>query len=320
MRMRRLDAPTRRRVMAALAAGAALRPAGALAQDRPPCEPEVSRVGPWQVRAEAASYFDDILRDSRLDQVVAQGFGTTVTVALNERDERPRVHVDFAGDLRTELLTAGTASEGMAMVLAIDGRIVASRSLNDYLDSLRRQSRDPALTAPPDVARRIHEALRRGETEVAAGLYDSDSREQLLGRIDPASFAVAWAQRAVNEERYIERARQGACAMPQKHVCTAMNAAYGLGTFRSRIWLQHAASHLTPAHQRGYHRLFLPLIRFAYGGEGVVRRALRRALEHIARERTADIWAERRGARRRPRGRAYRAILEPLCRLAGRVG
>ena len=56
----------------------------------------------------------------------------------------------------------------------------------------------------------------------------------------------------------------------------------------------------------------LPLIRVAYGSDTHTARALRATLEHMARERTADIRAEMRGGRRRPLGRLYRAILEPL--------
>ena len=97
-----------------------------------------------------------------------------------------------------------------------------------------------------------------------------------------------------------------------KIVCTAMNAAYGFGSYRQAIWLTHAAQNLTRYHQTGYHMMALPLIRVAYRSDTHIARALRATLEHMARERTADIRAEMRGAARRPLGRLYRAILEPL--------
>lgn len=108
-----------------------------------------------------------------------------------------------------------------------------------------------------------------------------------------------------------------------KIVCTAMNEAYGFGGFRNAIWLRYAREHLTPSHQTGYHVLFRPLVAFAYhapDATGVSRKArswVRASLEHIARERTADLWAEMRGSPRRPLGRAYRSVLEPVCYLVG---
>ncbi len=103
-----------------------------------------------------------------------------------------------------------------------------------------------------------------------------------------------------------------------KVVCTAMNERYGFGQFRNKLWLAYAARHLSSYHERGYHRWALPLVRFAYSGDSPVRTWTRKAIEHMARERTADIWAELRSHRRRPLGRLYRAILEPMSWLIGR--
>ena len=104
----------------------------------------------------------------------------------------------------------------------------------------------------------------------------------------------------------------------EKIVCTAMNAAYGFGSYRQAIWLAHAARDMTPYHQTGYHLLALPLIRTAYGSDTRTARIVRASIEHMARERTADIRAEMmRGGKRRRLGRAYRAVLEPLCYLTG---
>ena len=103
----------------------------------------------------------------------------------------------------------------------------------------------------------------------------------------------------------------------EKIVCTAMNAAYGFGAYRQAIWLAHAARNMTPYHQTGYHLLALPLIRTAYGSDTRTARIVRSSIEHMARERTADIRAEMRGGKRRRLGRTYRAVLEPLCYITG---
>lgn len=101
-----------------------------------------------------------------------------------------------------------------------------------------------------------------------------------------------------------------------KIVCTAMNEAYGFGSFRNRIWLKYSAEHMTKAHEAGYHTLFLPLVNLAYKKNV---KPLRVILENIARHRSADLRAEMRGSKRDKLGRAYRFVLEPLCYAVGKL-
>jgi len=107
-----------------------------------------------------------------------------------------------------------------------------------------------------------------------------------------------------------------------KIVCTAMNQAYGFGSFRQAIWLQHSASMPNAKTiEKGYHKLFLPVVAFAFSDKQTfARKLVRKVSEHIARHRTADLWKEMRGKKRDPLGRLYRAIIEPICYLAGKVG
>jgi hypothetical protein len=107
-----------------------------------------------------------------------------------------------------------------------------------------------------------------------------------------------------------------------KIVCTAMNKAYGFGSFRQAIWLQHSASMPNAKTiEKGYHKLFLPVVAFAFSDKQTfARKIVRNISEHIARHRTADLWKEMRGKKRDPLGRLYRAIIEPICYLAGKVG
>jgi hypothetical protein len=107
-----------------------------------------------------------------------------------------------------------------------------------------------------------------------------------------------------------------------KIVCTAMNKAYGFGSFRQAIWLQHSANMPNAKTiEKGYHKLFLPVVAFAFSDKQTfARKLVRKVSEHIARHRTADLWKEMRGKRRDPLGRIYRAIIEPLCYVAGKVG
>jgi hypothetical protein len=102
-----------------------------------------------------------------------------------------------------------------------------------------------------------------------------------------------------------------------KIVCTAMNEAYGFGSFRQKIWLAQSRG-LPEEYQIGYHALFLPLVNYAYKTNKPGHRAVRATLEHIARHRTADIWMQKRG-RRDKIGAVERAVLEPLCYVTGWV-
>ena len=106
-----------------------------------------------------------------------------------------------------------------------------------------------------------------------------------------------------------------------KIVCTAMNQAYGFGSFRQTIWLQHSATMPNAKTiEKGYHTLFLPVVAYAFNGTpNALRNAVRRVLEHIARHRTADLWKEMRGKKRDTLGRIYRAVIEPICYLVGKV-
>ena len=103
-----------------------------------------------------------------------------------------------------------------------------------------------------------------------------------------------------------------------KIVCTAMNNAYGFGSFRQTIWLKHSRN-LDPAYQIGYHRLFKPLIKYAYTEDSLPNRIVKKWLEGVAKRRTADIWLQQRGNKRHLGGRIERAILEPICYIVGKL-
>ena len=102
-----------------------------------------------------------------------------------------------------------------------------------------------------------------------------------------------------------------------KIVCTAMNQAYGFGSFRQAIWLAHSRD-MAPEYQAGYHAIFQPLVTYGYGGTTTPRKFVRGILEGIARRRTADIWMQKKG-KRHPVGRIERAFWEPVCYAVGRI-
>ena len=104
-----------------------------------------------------------------------------------------------------------------------------------------------------------------------------------------------------------------------KIVCTMMNESYGFGSFRNAIWLKYAKDNLSPEYQIGYHKLFLPLVKYAKGSNKS-NLFVKNILEHIATHRTIDLKQQMRNNKRHTLGRIYRAILEPLCYIVGKYG
>ena len=105
-----------------------------------------------------------------------------------------------------------------------------------------------------------------------------------------------------------------------KIVCSMMNEFYGTSPFRNRVWLlQSERMPNAKTIEKGYHKVFLPLVAFAKK-EGFLNKVVRKTLEHIARHRTADVYKEMRNGKRDVLGRVYRTILEPICYVVGKVG
>ena len=102
-----------------------------------------------------------------------------------------------------------------------------------------------------------------------------------------------------------------------KVVCTMMNERYGFGSFRNKIWMKFHESY-GPEYQKGYHAIFLPLVKIAKG-EGKINTAVRKVLEHMGRHVTADMFKIMKGKKRDTLGRIYRAIFEPTCRIIGKI-
>jgi hypothetical protein len=102
-----------------------------------------------------------------------------------------------------------------------------------------------------------------------------------------------------------------------KIVCTMMNERYGFGSFRNKIWMKFHENH-GPEYQKGYHAIFLPLVKIAKG-EGKINTAVRKVLEHMGRHVTADMFKIMKGKKRDTLGRIYRAIFEPTCRIIGKI-
>jgi hypothetical protein len=100
-----------------------------------------------------------------------------------------------------------------------------------------------------------------------------------------------------------------------KIVCTMMNESYGFGSFRNKIWMKFHGN-IAPEYQKGYHKLFLPLVNYAKQ-KGITNKIIKNILEHIAVHSTIDMRQTLRG-KKHTLGRLYRKIILPLCYWAGK--
>ena len=96
-----------------------------------------------------------------------------------------------------------------------------------------------------------------------------------------------------------------------KIVCTMMNESYGFGSFRNKIWMKFHKD-LSPEYQKGYHKLFLPLVKIAK-----TNKVIKKVLEHIAVHSTIDMRQATRG-KKHLLGRVYRKIILPICYMVGK--
>jgi len=107
----------------------------------------------------------------------------------------------------------------------------------------------------------------------------------------------------------------GSQATGGKIVCTMMNESYGFGSFRNKIWMKFHGN-IAPEYQKGYHKLFLPLVKYAKQ-KGITNKIIKNILEHIAVHSTIDMRQTLRG-KRHTLGRLYRKVILPLCYWAGK--
>ena len=114
-------------------------------------------------------------------------------------------------------------------------------------------------------------------------------------------------------DKYIVHNKGNKGSADPKIVCTMMNQSYGFGSFRNKIWKKFHKD-LSPEYQKGYHKLFLPLVRIAK-----TNKVVKKILEHIAVHSTIDMRQATRG-KMHLLGRIYRKILLPLCYFVGKHG
>jgi len=158
---------------------------------------------------------------------------------------------------------------------------------------------------------------RGGGDDISYGGLTDRNRGQIIDRGssgDPNSGPVETKQdpnTGLNISTYDSEGEDDADT--GKIVCTMMNESYGFGSFRNKIWMKFHKD-LSPEYQKGYHKLFLPLVRIAK-----TNKVVKKILEHIAVHSTIDMRQATRG-KMHLLGRIYRKILLPICYFVGKHG
>jgi len=173
----------------------------------------------------------------------------------------------------------------------------------------------PQATMSPQEAQQKGMEMGFEAHTVAPGTATNQAISQAQNQGDRA--APLGSQYSANGKFSSPEPEQGGDS-PSKIICTAMNNKYGFGSFRQAIWLEHSKT-LDKSYQIGYHKLFLPVVKWAYGKDNTMKKLVRWWGEGFARRRTADIWLQKRGKGRHPIGAIERAIIEPLCYIVGKL-
>ena len=197
-----------------------------------------------------------------------------------------------------------------------DGNLATNQVLDTFLGPIQESPNEADVEAglatesiadfAPDPA--IADAALSGSFYVDDSGSDNDTSAGVdAGTADVQDYADTYDPSESNSSG-------GSSGGSSKIVCTMMNETYGFGSFRNKIWQKYAKDNLTREHEKGYHKIFLPLVRLSKTNIIV-----RKILEHIAVHRTIDIRQESRG-KTHILGRVYRKVLEPICYLVGKYG
>ncbi len=206
----------------------------------------------------------------------------------------------------TTVATTGPAGTGSAAAQASEAAAAIGQAMGMSPAAIGAMSQEAANNALSgmNVSNSVSAAV--GQSEAAATGMTTNAEGQTVS--NDASIAAQ------------DASVSGGGSSSSKIICTAMNHAYGFGSFRNSIWLAYADKHLTKAHEVGYHTLFLPLVDYGFKrGDGRMNMVIRKILEWGTRHRSTDLRAEMRGTKRDTTGRIIRFIFEPLCYAVGKL-
>jgi len=245
-----------------------------------------------------------------------------------EKDQTTPVTVDIKPIEQTTVAPQETALDKVSRITAgsrpapIDYKGIAKDTMQMFKPTFKEKVMDTALNAGKDIA--VSYVTNRLLANTFAGSLAATTMSAPMAAANPYAFAATQVLGSKVGKKAIKKVTgvfddvvdTVTDIIPGKVVCTMMNDSYGFGSFRNAIWLRYAKQNLTKQHEIGYHKIFLPLVKFARQ-KGFINKIVKNILEHIAIHRTIDIRKEEKN-KIHLLGRVYRKMLEPICYWVGR--
>jgi hypothetical protein len=245
-----------------------------------------------------------------------------------EKDQTTPVTVDIKPIEQTTVAPQETALDKVSRITAgsrpapIDYKGIAKDTMQMFKPTFKEKVMDTALNAGKDIA--VSYVTNRLLANTFAGSLAATTMSAPMAAANPYAFAATQVLGSKVGKKAIKKVTgvfddvvdTVTDIIPGKVVCTMMNDSYGFGSFRNAIWLRYAKQNLTKQHEIGYHKIFLPLVKFARQ-KGFINKIVKNILEHIAIHRTIDIRKEEKN-KIHLLGRVYRKMLEPICYWVGK--
>jgi hypothetical protein len=240
-----------------------------------------------------------------------------------QKDTTP-VTVDVKPIEQTTVEPQETALQKVSRISAasrpepIDFKGIAQDTMQMFRPTFKEKVMDTALTAGKDIA--VSYVTNRLLGQTFAGQLAATSMTTPIAAANPLAFAATAALQSDAGKKVVKGVTKTTKkivekVVPGKIVCTMMNDSYGFGSFRNKIWMKFHGN-IAPEYQKGYHKLFLPLVNYAKQ-KGITNKIIKNILEHIAVHSTIDMRQTLRG-KKHTLGRLYRKIILPLCYWVGR--
>ena len=280
----------------------------------------------------------NIDRVEQLEGIVADQLsrGLTNTIQMRELEDRKEYNIisGVGGDVEGDQ-EGITIAEDIALQDRIDAGIDAAdeepgtgiesiiednergdASLAERLAAEDRAAKEKAAisaaAAERMAAERRGDGDNRSSPNEAAGKAAEDAQRAAIQDAARAGMTVNEAKASVGMPANLGDTGGGdGGSNAGKIVCTMMNESYGFGSFRNKIWMKFHKD-LSPEYQKGYHKLFLPLVKIAK-----TNKVIKKVLEHIAVHSTIDMRQATRG-KKHLLGRVYRKIILPICYIVGK--
>ena len=260
---------------------------------------------------------DEVFLDERLGYVDADGNSIPNPNAIGDTVETKQLSDDLVAGFQAQLDSLEGQREQLDDLgidpTEIDNAIeeiqdkikgVKSNTVTAEKASFSRTGSDSGGPAPSAPSAATQAAASRNESAYESAAYDAPAPT-------PApAYRPATVQRPGSGGG---DSGGGSSGGGGKVVCTMMNESYGFGSFRNKIWMKFHKD-IAPEYQKGYHKIFLPLIKIAK-----TNRVVKKVLEHIAVHSTIDMRQATRG-KTHLLGRVYRKIILPLCYFVGKHG